>query len=89
MTGVHGLQKIERLRSADFADDDAFRAHTQAVLDQVTHGDLAFAFEIGRPCFQAHNVRLLQLQFGGVFAGDDALVIVDELGQSVQQLGLA
>ena len=89
VAGVHRLQQVERFGSADFADDDAFRAHTQAVLDQVAHGDLAFAFEVRRARFQAHHVRLLQLQFGGVFAGDDALVVVDELRQAVEQRGLA
>ena len=47
------------------------------LLDEVAHGDLALALEIGRPRFQADHVRLLQLQFGGVLAGDDALVVVD------------
>ena len=75
MTGVHGLQQVEGFGSADFADDDAFRPHTQAVPDQVAHGDLAFALEVGRPGFQANHVRLLELQFGSVFAGDDALVV--------------
>ena len=89
MTGVHGLQQVEGLRSAHLADDDAFGPHAQAVAHQVAHGDLAFAFEVGRPRFQAHHVRLLQLQFGGVLAGDDALVVVDELGQAVEQRGLA
>ena len=73
MAGVHGLQKVEGFRSAHFAHDDAFRAHAQAVPHQVAHGDLALAFQVGRAGFQAHDVRLLQLQFGGVFAGDDAL----------------
>ena len=63
--------------------------HTQAVPDQVAHGDLAFALEVGRARFQAHRVRLLQLQFGRVLAGDDALVVVDELRQAVEQRGLA
>ena len=89
MAGVHGLQQVERLGSADFADDDAFRAHTQAVADQFAHRDLAFAFDVGRPGFQPHHMGLLQLQFGGVFAGDDAFVVFDELGQAVQQRGLA
>ena len=31
VAGVHGLQQVERLGSADFADDDAFGPHTQAV----------------------------------------------------------
>ena len=77
VAGVHRLQQVERLGSAHLADDDALGPHAQAVLDQVAHGDLALAFEVGRARFQAHHVRLLQLQFGGVLAGDDALVVVD------------
>ena len=89
MAGVHSLQEVEGFRSAHLAHDDAFRPHTQAVLDQVAHGDLAFAFQIGRARFEAHRVRLLQLQLGGVLAGDDALVAVDELGEAIEQRGLA
>ncbi len=89
VAGVHGLQQVERLGSADFADDDAFGAHTQAVADQLAHGDLAFALDVGRPGFQPHHVRLLQLEFGRVLAGDDALVVLDVVGQAVEQRGLA
>jgi hypothetical protein len=32
------------------------------------------AFEVGRARFEAHHMRLLQLQFRRVLAGDDALV---------------
>src|SRR5262249_33509552 len=39
--------------------------------------------------FEPHRVRLLQLQFGGVLAGDDALVVIDEAGETVEQRGLA
>ena len=34
--------------------------------------------EIGRARLQPHHMRLLQLQLGGVLAGDDALVVVDD-----------
>ena len=85
MAGVHGLQQVERFRSAHFADDDAFRPHTQTVAHQIAHGDLALALEIGRPCLQPHHMRLLQLQFGGVLAGNDTLVIVDVAGQTIEQ----
>ena len=74
VTGVHGLQQVEGFRSAHLADDDPLGTHTQAVLDEVAHGDLALALEIGRAGFEAHDMRLLQLQFGGVLAGDDALI---------------
>ena len=78
VAGVHRLQQVEGLRSAHFADDDPLGTHTQAVLDEIAHGDLALALEVGRAGFEAHHVRLLQLQFGRVLAGDDALVLVDE-----------
>ena len=40
---------------------------------------------LGGPGFQPHHVRLLQLQFGRVFDGDDAFVVRDVAGQSIQQ----
>ena len=89
MTGIHRLQQVERFRSANFADDDPLRSHTQAVAHQIAHGDLALALKVRRPRFQPHHVRLLELQFGGVFAGDDAFVIVDLSGQAVEQRGLS
>ena len=89
VAGVHGLQQVERLGSAHLADDDALGPHAQAVAHEVAHGDLALAFEVGRPRFQPHHVRLLQLQFGGVLAGDDALVVVDVAGQAIEQRRLA
>ena len=78
VAGVHGLQQVESFGSANFADDDALRPHTQAVTHEIAHRDLPFAFEIWWPRFQSHHMRLLQLQFRGVFAGNDALIVIDE-----------
>src|SRR5579872_3317169 len=89
MAGIHRLQQIERFGSAHFADDDALGPHAQAVLDEIAHGDLAGAFEIGRPRLQAHDMRLLELKLGGVFAGDDAFVVIDIAGQTIEQGRLA
>ena len=89
MAGVHGLQQVEGFGSAHFAHDDAFGTHTQTVPDQVAHGDLALPFQVGRAGFQAHHMGLLQLEFGGVLAGDDALFGVDIGGHAVEQRGLA
>src|SRR6185437_1435630 len=89
VAGVHRLQKVEGLGSAHFAHDDAFGTHTQTVSYQIAHRDLALSFEVGRTGFETHDVRLLQLQFGGVFAGDDAFFGVDVSGQAVQQCRLA
>src|SRR5215217_3604341 len=89
VAGVHGLEEVERLRAADFADDDPLGTHPQTVLHQVAHGDHALALEVRRPGFQAHHMRLLQLQFGCVLAGDDPLGRIDEGGHGVEQGGLA
>jgi hypothetical protein len=86
---IHGLQQIESLRSAHFADDDSFWPHTQTVTHEIPHGDLALTLEIRRPRLESHDVRLLQLQLRSVFAGDDALIVVDKPGQAVEQRGLA
>ena len=59
MTGVHRLQHIERFSTADLADHNSVRAHSQCVLHQVANGDLAAPFHIGRPALQAHRVRPL------------------------------
>ena len=89
MAGIHGLQQIEGFGSAHLADDDAVGTHTQAVLDEIAHGDLALAFEVRRPRLKPDHMRLLQLQLGRVLAGDDALVVVDIAGHAVEQGRLA
>ena len=61
---IHRLKQVEGLRAADFADDDPLRPHTQAVLDEIPHLDLTFAFEVRRPRLKTHDMRLLQLKFG-------------------------
>jgi hypothetical protein len=80
--------RSKRFRATHLTHDDPFRTHTQTVLHEVAHGDLARAFKVRRAGFEAHNVRLLELQFRGVFAGDDALFLVDVTGQTVQQVVL-
>src|SRR5690606_26382451 len=89
VAGVHRLQGVVHLRATHLADDDPLGTHAQTVAHEVAHGDLAFALEIWRPGFETHDVRLLQLKFGRVFAGDDALIAVDIVGKAVEQGGLA
>ena len=86
---VHGLQHVQRLFAAHLAHDDAVRPHTQGVDDQLPDVDGALALQVGRPRFHARHVRLLQLQLGRVFDGDDALVLRNVAGERVQQRGLA
>ncbi len=48
MTGVHGLQHVERRRVANLADDDAVRTHAERVADEVADRDLPLALHVGR-----------------------------------------
>src|SRR5690606_13861774 len=89
VAGVHGLQQIEHFRAAHLAHDDALWAHAQAVLDEIAHGDLALAVEVGRPGLQPHHMRLLELKLRRGLAGDDALVAVDVVRETIEQGRLA
>src|SRR2546427_9433590 len=46
VTGVHGLQHVECLRSTRFADDNAIRPHTKSVDHQISCCDSALALDI-------------------------------------------
>ncbi len=61
MTRVHRLQHVECLRTPDFAEDDAVRAHAQRISDQRALGHLAFSLDVGRAGFQPNHMRLLKL----------------------------
>jgi len=88
VAGVHGLQHVQRFLAADLAHDDPVRPHTEAVDQQLALPNSAISFEVGRARFQTDDVRLLQLQFGSVFDGHDALLAVDEGRKRIEQRGL-
>jgi len=75
---VHGLEHVQRLRRTALADDDAIRAHTERVADQLSDGDGALALDVGWAGLQRDDVFLPELQLGGILDGDDALVVGDE-----------
>ena len=89
VAGVHGLQHVEGFLAAALAEDDALGPHAQRVLDQLALADFALAFDVRRPRLHARDMRLLQLQFGGVLDGDQALLLRDERRQRVEHRGLA
>ena len=74
VAGIHGLQHVERFLAAHLADDDSVGTHTQGIDDQFALPYSPLSFNVRRPAFQAYNVLLLQLKFGGVFNRDDAFV---------------
>ena len=89
MAGVHGLKHVKGLLAAHLAYHDAVGAHTEAVDDELAHADRALAFDVGRAGFEADDVLLLELQFGRVFDGDDALGVRDVSGKNVEKRGFA
>ena len=71
MPGVQGGEQIDDFCSTNFADDDPIGSHSQGLPHEITHGDLSGSFDIGGPRLQAHDVRMLRLQFRGVLDDDD------------------
>ena len=67
---------VDRFGAAHLTEDDPVRPHTQGVLHQIAHGDLALAFQVRRPGLEANHVGLLQLQLRCVFDRDDTLTFV-------------
>ena len=89
VTGVHGLEHVERLRPPDLADDDAVGPHPQGVAEEVPDLDLAGPLGVGGPGFERHDVRLVEPELGGILDGDDPVVERDESGDHVEDRGLA
>ena len=86
---IHGLQHIEGFLSAYLADDYAVWTHSQRVYDQLPLLNGALAFDVGAPCFQSHDMLLMQLQFRRVLDRHNSLSIGNVGGQHVEQSGLA
>jgi hypothetical protein len=78
VTGVHRLQHVECFAGTTLTDDDAIRAHTKGVDDEVMDRDAVLAVEVGWPRLHPADVLLVELKLGGVFDGDDALRGRDE-----------
>ena len=89
VAGVHRRQHVEHFHAPYFAEDDPVRTHPQGVADQVAGLHFAVPFGIWRTGFQAHHVRVAELQFGDVFDGHQPFVRVDQLAENVQQRGFA
>src|SRR5438034_5539705 len=83
VTGVHGLEHVQRLSATTLTDDDPVGAHTQTALDELAYGPRALALDVGRSRLELDPVRLLELQLGRVLTGDKPLVLRDERRQDV------
>src|SRR6185437_12257040 len=87
VTGVHGLQHVERFFTPAFPEDDAVGTHTQCVDHKHTLRNLTLAFDVGRTGLHTDPVLVLQAQFSRVFDCDDAFARIDVCGQRVEQSG--
>ena len=88
LTGRHRLEHVEGLARSTLPDDDPVGSHVQPVAQQVADGDLALALEVRRAGLELDDMRLVELQFGGILDGDDPLVLGDERRQDVERRGL-
>ncbi len=89
LAGRHRLEHVEGLARTTLADDDPVGSHVQAVAQQVADGDLAHALEVRRAGLELDDVRLVELQLGGILDRDDPLVLGDERRQHVEGRRLA
>ena len=88
VAGVEELQKIERFAPSNLPQQNTIGPMPQRGFEKVTNGDSGHAvlFSSG---FEADEVRLSKLYFGGVLDQHDSLVRGNELSQGIQQGGLA
>ncbi len=84
MASVHRLKHVKRFTGTYLTDNNSVWPHSQRVPHQVSLSDLTLSFETGRPRLQPNDMRLLQLQFGGILNSDDAFRVVDELANRVE-----
>jgi hypothetical protein len=86
VTGIHGLQHVERLVAADLADDDPVRPHAKTVDQELSLAHGSQPLHIWRPGLEAHDILVFELQFGGVFDGDDPLGLGNKAREDVHEM---
>src|SRR5260370_7048907 len=78
MSGVHGLEHVEGLGAANLTHEDAVRAHSEAVAQQLADRQLTLAFHVGWTVLERDDVGVVDLKLGRTLYGDHALVVRDE-----------
>ena len=56
---VHRLQHVDDFVTANLTDYDSIGTHAQRIANQFSSSDLALALDVGRSCFEAHDMGLL------------------------------
>jgi len=81
VSGVEGIEQSSCFLSAYFSQDDSVRPPSQGTLQQIVERHASFV-GVGL-AFGTYNVRLLDIEFGGVFDGYDPLLVGDRVGKNV------
>ena len=89
MPRVHRLQHVERFGAADFAYHDSIWTHPEAIAHQVSLGNLTATLDIDLAGLESNDVRLLQLQFSGVFDRDDPFALRNKCRHRIEQGGFS
>ena len=79
MAGVEGIEQRSRLDSPHFAQDYAVRSPAESGLQEIIERDVGFE-RVGL-AFGRHNIRLLDVKFGGIFDDHNAIMIRNEVSQ--------
>ena len=87
MAGVERIEQRPRFDSAYFTQDDPVRSPTESGLEKIVESDGGLE-RIGL-ALDGKHIRLLDMQFGGVFDNDDALFLWDRVRQNAEDSGLA
>src|SRR6185312_13008924 len=85
MARVHRLQHVERLWTANLADDDTVGAHTQGVPHELADSNLSLALDVRGPRLERDHVLLLELELRRVLDRDDPLDPRNERRHRVQR----
>src|SRR5436190_16867024 len=67
VTGVQCDEQLGHLGAAELADNQPIRTHPQRLPDQLPQTNRALALHIRRPRDQPDDVRMVDLELGGVF----------------------
>ena len=89
MTCIHRLEHVQSFTTTTFANNDTIRAHPQRIAHQFTDTYYSMTFHIGKLGFEANDMILLKLQFGGILNRNDPFRCRDETRQNIQERGLA
>jgi hypothetical protein len=89
VTRVHRLEHVQRLATANLADDDPVGPHPERVADQIPNRHLPAPFDVGGAGLQRDHMRSVEAELCGVLDRDQALVVRDERREDPEQGRLA